>query len=140
MYRQLTMNEAGANIDVYERLANILDETPQGFPRMKSGVELKLLRLVFTPEEVSLASYLTTTYEYPVDVAGRAGIDALDIFGGMVLQARSMVLEVHFPLRILSELFFQHEMLQEIFQCCRTDEAAVLVVSENSRCVVRKFL
>ncbi len=73
--------------DVYERLAQVLDATPQGFPRMKSGVELKLLRLVFTPEEVSLASYLTTTYEYPVDIARRAGIDVEDaivILSGLI--------------------------------------------------------
>ncbi len=73
--------------DVYERLAQVLDATPQGFPRMKSGVEVKLLRLVFTPEEVSLASYLTTTYEYPADIARRAGIDVEDaivILSGLI--------------------------------------------------------
>lgn len=73
------MNESDKLIDVYERLANVLDALPQGFPRMKSGVELKLLRLVFTPEEVSLASYLTTTYEYPADIARRAGMDEEDV-------------------------------------------------------------
>ena len=72
------MNTTDESIDVYERLANVLDATPQGFPRLKSGVELKLLKLVFTPEEVSLASYLTTTYEYPAEIARRAGIDEED--------------------------------------------------------------
>ena len=38
------MNNQDQTIDVYERLAEVLDATPQGFPRMKSGVELKLLR------------------------------------------------------------------------------------------------
>lgn len=73
--------------DVYERLADVLDATPQGFPRMKSGVELKLLRLAFTPKEVSLAGYLTTTYEYPADIARRAGIDeddAIVILSGLI--------------------------------------------------------
>ena len=59
------MNTNDEPIDVYERLANVLDATPQGFPRMKSGVEIKLLKLVFTSEEVSLAGYLTTTYRVP---------------------------------------------------------------------------
>ena len=45
---------------------------------MKSGVEVKLLRLVFSPEEVSLASYMTTTYEYPAEIARRAGIGEED--------------------------------------------------------------
>ena len=81
------MNNTNESIDVYERLANVLDATPQGFPRMKSGVEIKLLKLVFTPEEVSLASYLTTTYEYPADIARRAGIDVEDaivILSGLI--------------------------------------------------------
>ena len=81
------MNNPDQSIDVYERLADVLDATPQGFPRMKSGVELKLLRLVFTPEEVSLASYLTITYEYPAEIARRAGIDeedAIVILSGLI--------------------------------------------------------
>jgi hypothetical protein len=53
------MNNQDQSIDVYERLAQVLDATPQGFPRMKSGVEVKLLRMVFSPEEVSLAGHMT---------------------------------------------------------------------------------
>jgi len=81
------MDNNDKSIDVYERLANVLDATPQGFPRMKSGVEVKLLKLVFSPEEVSLASYLTTKYEYPADIARRAGIgeeDAIVILSGLI--------------------------------------------------------
>ena len=81
------MNNTNEPIDVYERLATVLDAMPQGFPRMKSGVEIKLLKLVFTHEEVSLASYLTATYEYPADIAKRAGIaeeDAIRILGGLI--------------------------------------------------------
>jgi len=47
------MNKTDKSTDAYERLADVLDATPQGFPRMKSGVEIKLLKLVFTPEERS---------------------------------------------------------------------------------------
>jgi len=42
---------------------------------------------VFTFEEVSLAAYLTTVYEYPADIARRAGIDVEDaivILGGLI--------------------------------------------------------
>ena len=55
------MKNPDESIDIYERLATVLDATPQGFPRMKSGVEIKLLKLAFTPEEVSLAGHLTCT-------------------------------------------------------------------------------
>ena len=35
--------------DVYERLAKRLDELPNGFPASASGVDLKILRKIFTP-------------------------------------------------------------------------------------------
>ena len=85
--REHVMNTNDEPIDVYERLANVLDATPQGFPRMKSGVEIKLLKLVFTSEEVSLAGHLTTTFEYPAEIAKRAGIDeeeAIVILSGLI--------------------------------------------------------
>jgi len=43
----------------YEMLANELDKIPNGFPRTKSGVELKLLAKLFTPEDASLAATLS---------------------------------------------------------------------------------
>ena len=42
----------------YEKLANELDRIPNGFPRTKSGVELKLLAKLFTPEDAALAATL----------------------------------------------------------------------------------
>ncbi len=43
----------------YEKLANELDRIPNGFPRTKSGVELKLLARLFTPDDAALASTLS---------------------------------------------------------------------------------
>ncbi len=37
--------------DVYERVRQRLDMFPQGFPKTASGVELEILRRLFTPEE-----------------------------------------------------------------------------------------
>jgi len=37
--------------DVYTDLAKKMDELPQGFPATESGLELKILRKIFTPEE-----------------------------------------------------------------------------------------
>ncbi len=42
----------------YEKLADELDRIPNGFPRTKSGVELKLLAKLFTPEDAALAATL----------------------------------------------------------------------------------
>ena len=40
----------------YDKLADELDRIPNGFPRTKSGVELKLLAKLFTPEDAALAA------------------------------------------------------------------------------------
>jgi len=42
----------------YEKLAEKLDRIPNGFPRTESGIELKLLAKLFTPEDAELASSL----------------------------------------------------------------------------------
>jgi electron transport complex protein RnfB len=44
--------------DVYERLAQFLDELPAGYPRTESGVELRILRKLFTPEEAELLMHM----------------------------------------------------------------------------------
>jgi len=37
--------------DIYERLAMHLDDLPAGFPRTEGGVEMRILRRLFTPED-----------------------------------------------------------------------------------------
>ena len=62
----------------YERLADALDGLPNGFPRTSSGVEIRLLEKIFSPDEARLASHLTGQME-PVDaIARRAGMPARD--------------------------------------------------------------
>jgi hypothetical protein len=36
---------------IYERVRERLDQFPQGFPKTKSGVELEILKSLFSPEE-----------------------------------------------------------------------------------------
>ena len=43
----------------YQKLAELLDRIPNGFPKTKSGVELKLLAKLFSPDEAKLASSLS---------------------------------------------------------------------------------
>jgi len=52
--------------DIYERLRERLDMFPQGFPATKSGVELKILRQLFSPEE---AETMFSLRPYPEPVA-----------------------------------------------------------------------
>jgi electron transport complex protein RnfB len=60
--------------DVYQRLARHLDSLPGGYPPTESGVELRLLRRLFTEEEAELALQLTLLAETAAVVARRAGI------------------------------------------------------------------
>jgi len=60
--------------DVYEALATHLDTLPAGFPRTESGVEMRILRRLFTPEDAELARHLTVIPEEARVVARRAGI------------------------------------------------------------------
>ena len=41
--------------DVYKRLAMKLDQMPNTFPPTESGVELKILRKIFAPDEAEMA-------------------------------------------------------------------------------------
>ncbi|MGM0488890.1 MAG: 4Fe-4S dicluster domain-containing protein [Planctomycetota bacterium] len=60
--------------DVYEKLATHLDSLPAGFPRTESGVEMRVLRRLFTPEDAELAIRLTIIPEEARVIARRAGI------------------------------------------------------------------
>jgi len=68
--------KTGMSIDVYRRLAHHLDDLPGGFPPTDSGVELRILQRLFSPEEASWAVHLTLIPETAEIVARRAGLDA----------------------------------------------------------------
>jgi len=61
--------------NVYERLAQHLDKLPGGFPPSDSGVELRLLKRLFTPKEAKLAVHLTLDREEARVIADRARVD-----------------------------------------------------------------
>jgi len=60
--------------EIYRRLATRVDEIPNGFPATESGVELRLLAKMFTPEEAHLASIMQLTPESVAYIADRAGV------------------------------------------------------------------
>jgi NAD-dependent dihydropyrimidine dehydrogenase PreA subunit len=61
------------NDDVYYRLAKVLDTLPSGFPATKSGIEIKILKRIFTPEEADLFCDLKLTPETAEQIAKRSG-------------------------------------------------------------------
>ena len=73
------MNNTDKSVDIYERLAAALEALPHGFPRTTSGVEIKLIKMAFTPEEVALAGQLTRTPETAAEIAKRVGGDVAEV-------------------------------------------------------------
>jgi len=65
--------------EAYEKLAQALDLLPGGFPRTDSGVELQILRRVFSPEKVIVACNLTGDSETLDSIAERVDLPREEI-------------------------------------------------------------
>ncbi len=61
--------------DVYEKLAKHLDNLPTSYPSTESGVELRILKRLFTPEEADIAMTLTMMPEPVAGIAARVDRD-----------------------------------------------------------------
>lgn len=59
--------------DIYQRLARHLDHLPGRYPATESGIELRILRRLFTPEQAELALHLSPIPEEAQVIARRAG-------------------------------------------------------------------
>ena len=59
---------------IYRKLATHLDNLPGGFPATQTGVEIRILRRLFTPQEAELALHLSLISEEPRVIARRAKI------------------------------------------------------------------
>jgi len=64
---------SGAMSDVYKRLAQKLDGLPNGFPATESGVELKILKHIFAPDEAEIFLKLSPVPETVETIAERLG-------------------------------------------------------------------
>ncbi len=60
--------------DVYQALREHLDSLPAGFPATDGGVEIRILKRLFNPEEAGLAVHLRPKLEPVKVVAERAGM------------------------------------------------------------------
>jgi electron transport complex protein RnfB len=61
------------NDEMYQRLAKVLDTLPNGFPSTESGVEIRLLKRIFQPDEAELFCDLKLRFETPEQIAERTG-------------------------------------------------------------------
>jgi len=65
--------------DVYVRLREYLDALPAGFPETPTGVEIKILKKMFTPEQAELTVKLSKHPESAADIARRTNMDEADV-------------------------------------------------------------
>ena len=61
--------------DVFRRLREFLDGFPGGYPSTASGVEIKVLRKLFTADEAEMALCLRQRPEPVAAIAGRRGME-----------------------------------------------------------------
>jgi len=62
-------------MDIYKQLRARLDDYSTGFPETESGIELSILKQIFTGDEAELFLKLTQMPETPEKIAGRTGDD-----------------------------------------------------------------
>ncbi len=82
------MADATTEKDVYIKLREYLDELPAGYPETPTGVELRLLERIFTPEEAELFLSCKLVAEPPAVIAERAGIPEAEAAGMLPRMAR----------------------------------------------------
>ena len=61
--------------DIYQKLAHHLDHLPAGFPTTETGVELRILKRLFSKEEAAIALALTMLSEDPAAIAEKLDRD-----------------------------------------------------------------
>jgi electron transport complex protein RnfB len=66
--------------EIYHKLAKVLDTLPNGFPSTPDGLEIKVLKKIFTPDEADLFCDLKLRLETAEQIARRTGrpLDGLE--------------------------------------------------------------
>ena len=59
--------------EMYQKLAKVLDTLPNGFPATDSGVEIKLLKRIFRPQDAELFCDLRLDFETAEQISVRTG-------------------------------------------------------------------
>lgn len=81
---------------LYENLAAHLDRLPAGFPRTPTGVEMRILRRLFSHEEAALAPLLGMKPELPEEIAARTGMAVEEIAPRLeTMSRRGLIYRVH---------------------------------------------
>ena len=64
---------------IYKQLAVALDNLPNGFPSTDCGVEIEILKMMFSPEEALVAANMSEVYEAVTAIAECCGRTVADV-------------------------------------------------------------
>ena len=78
--------------DIYAKLRERLDDMAVGFPATEDGLEIKILKRLFTEADAALFLQLSPLLEKPEDVAKRLGRDVGELSAHMERMAKKGLL------------------------------------------------
>ena len=74
--------------DIYEELRALLDKKAAGFPKTESGVELKILKKLYTEADAKAAIQIQPSLETADQIAERTGLDISEFVDRLELMAK----------------------------------------------------
>jgi len=117
--------------DLYQKLAQHLDRLPGGYPATESGVELRILRRLFSPQDAELALHLALIAEEAPVIAHRAGIPVAEAQQRLEdMASRGLIYSTHHRERPPEYMALQFVVGIWEFQVNRLDEGLVQDVDE----------
>ena len=73
--------------EIYQKLAKHLDNLPGGFPETETGVELRILKRLFTPREAEIAMGLSMVPAPASEIAPKFNLHVSDM--SLILESMS---------------------------------------------------
>jgi Na+-translocating ferredoxin:NAD+ oxidoreductase RNF subunit RnfB len=117
--------------DLYRRLAQHLDRLPGGYPATESGVELRILRRLFSPQDAEMALHLTLLAEEARVIAHRAGIPVAEAQQRLEdMAGRGLIYSIHHRERPPEYMAMQFVVGIWEFQVNRLNEGLVQDMDE----------
>jgi electron transport complex protein RnfB len=74
--------------EVFEQLADALDRLPNGFPRTPTGLEIRILKKIFSPEEAAIAVKMSGKWETVDEIAARLDMPEREALNALKQMAR----------------------------------------------------
>jgi H+/Na+-translocating ferredoxin:NAD+ oxidoreductase subunit B len=117
--------------DLYSQLAHHLDRLPGGYPATESGVELRILRRLFSSQDAELAMHLTLIPEEARVIAHRSHLPINEVKERLEdMASRGLIYSIHHQERPPEYMAMQYVIGIWEFQVNRLDEGLVKDMDE----------